>query len=200
MKKTYKVCFVITAILFCMIVVISCEQPTNAEKDIWTEIKSPDELIGVWEGIYKMPIREGSEYAEVLGTYIFEAHIPDTYLLNTQYMEYQGGDTDLIFISKSDYSKFLDDIVKANSGKNKDSLWEIYAALMTGGEVPDMNIKVEKYYLEMQGSVPISSLNNDDLGSIFINQHKDKIKFFSNDDFFEETFGGSMEAILNKKQ
>jgi hypothetical protein len=195
---------VIIAAVFCVAVFGSCDQVTNSQPDVWTMVNDLNELKGTWEGRRTVTLRAGSEYNEYMGTFLLGATIPTTSLSYIDTLRYDG--TTFGTRSRVDYSRFMDDIVKANPRMVKDVLWLAYSAYITSTFFLSEEATVVdtgKYYIIVESNVTVSSTDTIITNNFYINQHRNKIKMVldtEEQEAMEEFIGGKYPDMIYSKK
>ncbi|MCL2067636.1 MAG: hypothetical protein FWG99_09250 [Treponema sp.] len=193
--------YLLGIIVLCAVMAGSCDHNSNSEPDIWTLVENADEIAGLWESKRTQYFDAKSEYSQLINNYI-KLTIPSTSVLITITMEYKSGDTDMEIISSSDYSKLLDDVVKANKGYTKDVLWMMFTMALASLNEPGINITTGKYYILFQQKFPVSFIIGNDIGFVYINQRGNRLKIKPDYDneLLAEIIGENPEIIFNKKR
>jgi hypothetical protein len=193
---------IIIVAVFCVVAFGSCDQVTNSDE--WTMVNDVNEIKGTWEGRRTVTFRAGSEFNENVGTSLLGATIPTTSISYIDTLKFDG--TTMEIRERIDFSRFFDDIVKANPGMYKDVLWLEYVAVVVPSLVLSEGITLAetgKYFIITENSVSVSPMDTINTSNFYINQHRNKIKMMMDPEdqaSMEELIGGKYpDMILSKK-
>jgi hypothetical protein len=188
MKKAVFYIIIISLFAFCF---FGCAtQGNKAGAEVWRDVKSPNDIVGKWEGSIVQEIPENPDN-----------FMPETSIEISISFEYIQGANMVNGIMKVDLAQFLTDwsnmgILKA-SGLTMDSLWEVLLGEFAKTDEIDVG---GDYFVTKDLSDRPETFFADDAGKLQINGSGNKMKLV----FYEAvSFGlgdaGFSEILLDKK-
>jgi hypothetical protein len=135
--------------------------------EVWKQVKTPNEIIGVWDGFKNLPI-EATEST------------PATLVKVNLSLTYADG-TDVFINVKMDFNQFLDDFIEMlgmnSSEEVKKFLWLMISSEFAKDDTTEFFLSTENYYIEMQTETDVFELISSD---IYVNNKKTQLKFLLN--------------------